>query len=81
MYSVDDFRKDIEQYHTEIEFQYAGKHYYVSDNFFQDDGSAQGILIHGPDNDEFVQTIDEALDKLIVDGKPLREVIGKIELI
>lgn len=79
-YTVDDFRTEIEQYHTEIEFRYAGEHYYVSDNFFAEDGSTPGILIKGPDNDEFVQSVDEALDKLIVGGKPLREMIGKIEL-
>lgn len=71
--TVEEFREYIEVYHTEMEFRYNGVHYFVSDNF------SEGIFIGGPNQEEFVQTVDEALDRLIVDGKPLREMTELVD--
>lgn len=79
MYSAEALRKEINYYHTEIEFDYAGAHYFISDNNSKERGAEPHILICGPQNDEYVWNVDEVLDKLIVDGKPLREVIHMID--
>lgn len=73
MYSVSDFKYDLDVCHTEITFDMPDGHYFISDSM------GTGILIFGPNNDEYVRTSEDVLDKLIVDGKPMREVIHLID--
>lgn len=73
MYSIKDFKYDLDVCHAEITFDMADGHYFISDSV------GAGILIFGPRNDEYVRTSDDVLDKLIVDGKPMREVIHLID--
>lgn len=73
MYDIDTFKHDLDVCHTEITFDMDDGNYFISDSM------GTGILIFGPHNDnERVQTSDEVLDKLIVSGKPMREVIHMI---
>ena len=74
MYSVDEFKQDLDVCHSEITFDMPDGHYFISDSM-----GPGGILIVGPANDERVQTSDEVLDKLIVCGKPMRSMIHLIE--
>lgn len=74
MYSVSEFKHDLDECHAEITFDMNDGHYFISDSM-----GSNGILIVGPNNNERVSTSDEVLDKLIVEGKPMRHMINHIE--
>ena len=73
MYSIRDFKRDLDVCHMEITFDMPDGHYFFSDSL------GDGVLIYGPQNDERVQTSDDALDKLLVMGKPMREMMQAID--
>lgn len=73
MYSISDFKDDLDVNHMEITFDMNDGHYFISDSMGSD-----GILIFGPHNNERVATSDDVLDKLLVDGKPMRKMIHMI---
>ena len=69
-------RVTLDEYKDEGGFDYKGKSYFYS-CCMAPEGK---ILIDGPDNHEqLVDTVDEVLDKLLVDGKPLREMLKYID--
>ncbi len=65
----------LDESRDEDEFAYKGQHYFYSRCM----GDPDKIWIAGPENEEYVDSVDEVLDKLLVDGKPLREMLGHIE--
>lgn len=72
-YSIKEFKYDLDVCHMEITFDIPDGNYFISDSM------GDGILIYGPNNDEHVQTSDDALDTLLVMGKPMREMIQSID--
>ena len=74
MYSLQDFKDDIDQLHMEVTFRYKGHSYLISDSIENE----KGIYIGGPENDEFVQDTDAVLDTLLVDGFPMRQMMQHI---
>lgn len=73
MYNIKDFKADLDVRHMEITFDMPDGHYFISDSL------GDGVLIYGPNNDERVQTSDDALDKLLVMGRPMREMMQAID--
>lgn len=74
MYSIAQFKEELDVNHMEITFSMDDGRYFISDSM----GSG-GILICGPHNHERVPTSDAVLDKLLVNGKPMREMIHQID--
>lgn len=70
--SVDELKKDLAQFH-DIEFDYRGQSYAICpiDGKFVA-GNARGAA-------EF-SSVDELLDKFLIDGRPLSEVVTEIEV-
>lgn len=68
-------RVTLDECRDEGDFDYKGKPYFYS-RCMAPEGK---IYIFGPDNDEYVDTVDEVLDKLLVDGKPFREMLKYID--
>lgn len=73
MYSIDEFKNDLDINHMEITFDMSDGHYFISDSM-----GPGGILIRGPMNNERVSTSDDVLDKLLVEGKPMRYMLNTI---
>ena len=74
MYRIDEFKDALDRCHMEITFDMPDGSYFISDSM-----GPGGILISGPNNEERVQTSDEVLDKLLVMGKPMREMMDQID--
>lgn len=74
MYTIDAFKEDIDVNHMEITFDMDDGHYFISDSM-----GPGGILIFGPRNNERVPTSDDVLDRLLVSGKPMRNMIHLID--
>ena len=70
--TVQELKESIEKYHTEMEFSYHGQRYFISDNF------SEGIFLGTPESETFVQSVEEALDTMMIDGKILRERLNDV---
>ncbi|MDD3029773.1 MAG: hypothetical protein PHS57_05795 [Alphaproteobacteria bacterium] len=78
MYKLEDFKRDVEQDHAEVVFTFKDEVYFISENIGTGTNN-EPLYISGPQNDEFVQNADEVLDRLLVDGIPMREQMDAIE--